>query len=88
MSARRLLEKSDCDLIIDEQTGEITVKKDFATVNAKIGSDTYYLNGGEIKLGAPYISDGEIYLPLSFFEKCMGFKSEKYEDINFIRLYE
>lgn len=88
VSARRLLEKSDCDLIIDEQTGEITVKKVFATVNAKIGSDTYYLNGGEIKLGAPYISDGEIYLPLSFFEKCMGFKSEKYEDINFIRLYE
>ena len=42
-------------------------------------------NGTDYEIGAPFVSEGEIYLPIEFFEKIMDFKCEKNEDINFIR---
>lgn len=85
ISARKILEKCDCDVIYNEETGEITVKKVFLTASAKIGDTKCTKNGTDYEIGAPFVSEGEIYLPIEFFEKIMDFKCEKNEDINFIR---
>ena len=88
ISARPILENTDCDLAVNQETGEISVKKVFLKVNAHIGENKYSVNGKEIVLpGAPFVSDGEIYLPLSFFDNCMGFKVEKRNDINLARIF-
>ena len=88
ISARPILENTDCDLAVNQETGEISVKKVFLKVSAHIGENKYSVNGKEIVLpGAPFVSDGEIYLPLSFFDNCMGFKVEKRNDLNLARIF-
>ena len=76
---------ADPVVIYNEETGEITVKKVFLTASAKIGDTKCTKNGTDYEIGAPFVSEGEIYLPIEFFEKIMDFKCEKNEDINFIR---
>ncbi|MBE7037692.1 MAG: copper amine oxidase N-terminal domain-containing protein [Ruminococcaceae bacterium] len=88
IAMRRICEKTDYDLLYNEQTGDITIKKIYFTAKMNVNETKAEIKGEMVDLKAkPVLINGEIHIPLTFITDYMGYDVDWNKELNILWLH-